>query len=114
MQTRGPFNKSFLNPPHDAGFSIDVKPRLRTLLFSGIVVLKVSTDRGLGVLCLNVRKGTDFVHCIHWHMKDEEEWYLVSHNYEKNLNGSDIILRDTHFSWTRVLGIYDVPEREFR
>ncbi|KAK5653609.1 hypothetical protein OQA88_8638 [Cercophora sp. LCS_1] len=80
LQTRGPFNTAFIKNADD-GFSIDVKPELRTLLFSGIAPLKVSTYRGLGVVCLNLRKETAYILFSHSQERDEKEWKLASLSY---------------------------------
>ena len=87
-------------------------PELYTLLFSGIVCLKVSTNRGLGIVCLNVRKGTDYVPFTHAHKVNEEERNLACINYP-NRTEDDVILKEVHLGWNRVLGIYDVPFRKF-
>ncbi|CAM1508687.1 Fc.00g055350.m01.CDS01 [Cosmosporella sp. VM-42] len=113
LQTRGPFNKPFYRQEND-GFSIDVRPELHTLLFSGIVLLKVSTNRGLGVVCLSVRKGTDYIPFIHSHREDEEEWNLASINYPNKTEKNDVILKRMHLDWNRVLGIYNIADRKFR
>jgi hypothetical protein len=39
------------------GFAIDVKPTLRTILMSGIIVAKVATMGGPALLMLDARKG---------------------------------------------------------
>lgn len=111
--TRGPFNKPFYRRDDD-GFSIDVKPELHTLLFSGFVILKVSTDYGLRLVCLDIRKGTDYAPFSHSHQADKEERVLASVNYPKKGEDSAVAMKSMQLGWNRILGMYDVEDRKFR
>ncbi|KDN63503.1 hypothetical protein CSUB01_11836, partial [Colletotrichum sublineola] len=54
--TKGPFNRTFTRRSNE-GFSIDAKMELHTLVASGIIVLKVATQMGPALVCLDIRRG---------------------------------------------------------
>ena len=110
--TRGPYNKPFDRRGED-GFSIDVKLELRTMLLSGIVVLKVATPDGSALVCLSVRKGTRFLNFSHSHLRDKEEWHLVCFNPPRWNQKKDAKLSIMNLGWNKVLGLYSVPHRRF-
>ncbi|KAJ6257336.1 hypothetical protein Dda_8225 [Drechslerella dactyloides] len=57
LTTRGPYNSIFLKRSDD-GFSIDRPLRTRTMLLSGLTLLKIVTPRGHALVCLDARRGT--------------------------------------------------------
>ncbi|KAF2186507.1 hypothetical protein K469DRAFT_706494 [Zopfia rhizophila CBS 207.26] len=56
--TRGPYNKMFTRKG-DSGFSIDIKPEMRTLFSSGVIFVKVSMSDGSALVCLDLRRGAE-------------------------------------------------------
>ncbi|KAI5836795.1 hypothetical protein DFP73DRAFT_589437 [Morchella snyderi] len=60
LNTRGPYNSVFQRRSEDgSGFSIDRPLTTRTLLLSGLTMLKVVTPQGHALVCLDARRGTD-------------------------------------------------------
>jgi len=60
LNTRGPYNSVFQRKSQDGtGFSIDRPLNTRTLLLSGLTLLKVITPEGHALVCLDARRGTD-------------------------------------------------------
>lgn len=60
LTTRGPFNSVFTRKSQDgSGFSIDCPITTRTMLLSGLTLLKVVTPQGHALVCLDARRGTN-------------------------------------------------------
>jgi hypothetical protein len=120
LNTRGPYNMPFRSQMSD-GFSIDVKPELKTLLLSGIIVLKVATPGGPALVCLDVRKrpGNRLVGIDHFHSHTEGDNVLVCRDPPMKgesirLREADIYLDRTPITWYRVIGLYNLAKCKFR
>lgn len=59
LETRGPFNTVFRRRSED-GFSIDRPMSLWTLLLSGLIMIEGRSLKGLGLICLDLRRDTLF------------------------------------------------------
>lgn len=112
LWTRGPYNKPFRRRSGD-GFSIDVKPELRTLFLGGYIIIKVLSEKGTALICsplLDVER--DVISIFHQMSSDEND--LVSLDSGSQVEGEDAILKWAKLRWNRTLGIYHVPQRKFR
>ena len=99
------------------GFSIDVPIRLTTMLASGIPILKVLSRKGERLICLDVRKGSDWDigaairhHYVEYltctDLEEEDEVKIESLEGTNGAMGKKILrLTRLHFMWTRVLGV---------
>lgn len=56
LVTKGPFNSIFTRRKAE-GFSIDCKPENRTLLASGLILVKVLAGKEPALVCLDLRAG---------------------------------------------------------
>ena len=118
--TRGPYNKMFMRRGPD-GFSIDVKPDLRTLVSSGIIFLKVSTVEGSSLICLDLRGGSserkvktelyhsDFIAHGLLMCRYPPRAGDLSQDVELSHEGMYLPIR-----CRRILGVYHAPDRKFR
>lgn len=118
--TKGPYNGMFDRRAESGneGFSIDVPIRLSTMLASGFVILKVLSVKGERLICLDVRKGSDWgigAAMRHHHveylsctdLEEEDEVKIESLEDTNGAIGNKILrLIRLHFLWTRVLGVY--------
>lgn len=60
FKTRGPYNTVFqCKSDYGSGFSIDQSLTTRTMLLSGLTLLKVVTPLSHALVCLDGRRGTD-------------------------------------------------------
>jgi hypothetical protein len=121
LVTKGPYNTTFVRGA-ESGFSIDVKPKLRTMLLSGLVVVKVATIRGPALVSLSVRKGRAYVGFDHsYHGSDKESHLACVQLPQKRAGERDNYLKDPELTltrvrlgWNRVLGVYNLPNSTFR
>ena len=62
IRTRGPYNGMFTRQTFDPdGFKINEAVHISTMMASGFIVLKVLNVFGELLVCLNVRRGSDFI-----------------------------------------------------
>ncbi|KAF6835378.1 hypothetical protein CMUS01_05791 [Colletotrichum musicola] len=117
LDTKGPFNRLFMRR-YDDGFSIDVKMELRTLVASGIIVVKVATHMGPALVCLDIRRGVDGRSIIpHYHSAEKDERILGCFEFPDTLEkDEEIPLQELPrgMAWTRILGVYHNPQKKFR
>ena len=116
LATRGPYNKPFLQRNRN-GFSIDVKIELKTLLLSGIIVLKVMSEQGSALVCINLNNIDDIDIFYHKRSPSKSPFPLpdiICIDLDSKGNKQDATLIPKHLRWTRVLGLYDEPRRLFR
>ena len=118
--TKGPYNGMFDRRAESGneGFSIDIPVHLSTMLASGFIVLKVLSVKGERLICLDVRKGSEwgssaamrhqnseFLTCTD--LDDDSD---VNEEVRENPNGTArkkiMRLSRIHFTWTKVLGVY--------
>lgn len=124
LMTRGPFNAVFLSKS-DAGFSIDVPVQNKTLLLSGLVMIKVETPLGHALVCLDVRRGTELKIIAHREVGTNKE-RLMCQSIEKlaqaassNVPGGGpspqlkFPLKSGTLEWRKVEGVYNVLEASF-
>jgi len=119
LLTKGPYNKPFVRKSEDGGdgFSIDVKIQLRTLLASGVIMVKVAGRQGPGLICLDLRRGAPGRDRVcHSDTIGEDEYALGCFDLPEGFEeGQDVrLLRQGGGGWTRILGIYHCPKKEFR
>ncbi|KAK3361018.1 hypothetical protein B0T24DRAFT_692654 [Lasiosphaeria ovina] len=116
--TKGPYNRPFARRSNDGsdGFSIDVKIELRTLLASGILVIKVAGRKGVGLVCMDLRRGTPGRAKIsHSDEITEDEIVLGCFDLQEVFDeDQDIPLLRVQTSWRRIVGIYHRAKKEFR
>ncbi|KAF3001034.1 hypothetical protein E8E14_006142 [Neopestalotiopsis sp. 37M] len=115
LQTCGPYNGMFKRISKDGGFSIDVPTHTSTILASGFVLLKVRSDSGEHLICIDGRKGGfDAARTGH-----KGKWLTCpdfQDDYLEQVRGSGLrqadvenkvfLLRRREFAWRKVLGIY--------
>lgn len=118
--TKGPYNGMFERrvDAGSAGFSIDIPIDLSTMLASGFVILKVLSVKGERLICLDVRKGSDWK--IGAAMRDSYKEFLTCTDLEDKDDVEEEVEKDSdsitakkilrltriRFRWTRVLGVY--------
>lgn len=115
LATRGPYNKPFRRV-HDEGFSIDEKIELRSLLLSGVIVLKVLSQNGPALVCTHIPKDDSdtYFHSHSPNGDDSDNWDLVCFESGRRDTTQDAVLTLTRLRWNRILGLYHVPPRRFR
>ncbi|KAI9899436.1 hypothetical protein N3K66_005897 [Trichothecium roseum] len=124
LQTSGPYNAVFRRKVEGgaSGFSIDVPVNNKTLLLSGLSMLKVETAFGHALVCLDSRKGTDLSVVQHRRVrKDEVELAcssidrIVKAASKNGEQGSPLRspLRPTKLDWRRVEGVYNNLQATF-
>jgi len=121
LKTRGPYNKAFLRRDSNDGFSIDSPPQMRTLLLSGLIMLKVVTPRGPALVCLDARRGTELK--VVEHQGNQEQEHLLCEDIERvtyrggkrksNDHARLPLARSKELKWKRVQGVYKGRETEF-
>lgn len=79
LQTRGPYNSVFKRKSDSAdGFSIDQPISMRTMLLSGLIMIQVRAHHGEFLVCLDLRKGTEYDVIPHENYALETEGLIVS------------------------------------
>ncbi|KAL1840787.1 hypothetical protein VTJ49DRAFT_7742 [Mycothermus thermophilus] len=124
LRTRGPFNAAFLNKS-DAGFSIDVPLKNKTMLLSGLVLIKVEIALGYALVCLDVRRGTELRTVNHREVNSNTPRLICprmdrlapaalskAHGEEPSRQ-LRFPLKMGALEWRRVEGIYNVLDAEF-
>ncbi|KLU92337.1 hypothetical protein MAPG_11283 [Magnaporthiopsis poae ATCC 64411] len=119
LTTRGPFNIVFLRKAASGsgGFAIDVPIQNKTLLLSGLVMIKVETTLGNRLVCLDVRRGTELSVVEHRDVGNDTE-RLISQDIGKTHQGDEktgrkISLKSGKLEWRRVEGVYNVLDAAF-
>jgi hypothetical protein len=79
LTTRGPYNKMYTRKG-DSGFSIDIEPEIRTLLYSSVNFVKVSMSDGSALIRLDLRRGSKkrYVRTMIRHIQGVDEGDLVA------------------------------------
>lgn len=129
LKTRGPYNMVFENRGAEGdidGFSIDRPLSTRSMLLSGLILLKVVTPQGHALVCLDARRGTDLKVVEHQGMDSKE--HLVCEDVTRlsyrpkqssDLGGSYHrpaklqLTRSKNLKWKRVQGVYNVMDAVF-
>ncbi|KAK1845494.1 hypothetical protein CCHR01_11869 [Colletotrichum chrysophilum] len=115
LLTGGPFKKAFSRCSEIDGFSIDVKPNLRTLLASGIILIDVLTLEGPALLWLRLVPGYRGPNTVHPSSKGENDWPKVCKDPPRlHGDGDAVVSVDDSFSWIKILGVYNLKGVEFR
>ncbi|KAF2001486.1 hypothetical protein P154DRAFT_562514 [Amniculicola lignicola CBS 123094] len=116
LVVKGPYHRPFVRKSDGGdGFSIDVKISLRTLLASGILVVKVAGPQGLGLVCMDLRKGARGRNKIlHADKIEKEEYGDVLGSFDIQDGFDEVPLTTIGTSWTKILGIYHRADRQFR
>jgi len=124
LKTRGPYNAVFLRKTEDglSGFSIDVPINNKTLLLSGLSMLKVETPLGHALVCLDTRKGTELSVVEHREVGTKTE-RLMCQNIDRLAqaamsNGKRHVqlklpLKTGELEWRKVEGVYNFLEVVF-
>ncbi|KAH8753657.1 hypothetical protein F5882DRAFT_483746 [Hyaloscypha sp. PMI_1271] len=112
--TRGPYNKLFYRKDQ-SGFSIDQKIELRTMFAAGVVVVKVVSPQGIALVCRRITEGDTLRGFMQVNPMDEDDkdWVCIESSASSS-PGQDATLVEMSLEWNRILGIYNVPRREFR
>jgi hypothetical protein len=125
LRTRGPFNAVFRNKSEN-GFSIDVPLKNKTMLLSGLIMIKVDAPLGHALICLDVRRGTGERVVEHRGTLGTKGTKLFCNQIERvtqaslpRTHGDGTVpqlrfpLREGSLQWRSVEGVYSVLEAEF-
>ncbi|ROT37781.1 hypothetical protein SODALDRAFT_333534 [Sodiomyces alkalinus F11] len=122
--TRGPYNRLFTRKEEQAfagGFSIDIKPEVRTLVAAGLIFVVVALRHGTALVCLDLRRGSEKRDTRTSIAHTGEEQTTVCRYPPKPSDKEkvqDAVLNhlpmDQPVVWNRVLGFYHSPERKVR
>jgi len=125
LRTRGPFNAIFLRRSEDGsgGFSIDVPIHNKTLLLSGLPMIKVETPLGHSLVCLDARRGTELSVVGHREVGKNTE-NLTCKNFKRlaqegppdgksTRQPRKLPLKREKIEWRKVEGIYNVLDDTF-
>jgi hypothetical protein len=120
--TRGPYNKMFVRKEEHSsgGFSIDIKPEIRTLVAAGLILVKVSMQDGSALVCLDLRRGsekrdsrTSIAHIGH-----ESNDHVCRYPPRQGDRIQDVELSRSPMwnglRWNKILGIYHAADRKVR
>ncbi|KAH6976216.1 hypothetical protein BKA56DRAFT_488573 [Ilyonectria sp. MPI-CAGE-AT-0026] len=121
LDTRGPYNTVFRRKSKD-GFSIDRPLSAWTMLISGLIMIEVESTNGRGLVCLNLRKGTNYELLLN--LKQYQSVGVTDTIYCDRLSdGKDRwVHRDPNrvrlkvgqgITWKRILGFYGNQHAEF-
>ncbi|KAI0413324.1 hypothetical protein F5X98DRAFT_390954 [Xylaria grammica] len=109
LVTRGPYNSVFERRAerNGDGFSIDLPVKTRTLLLSGLTMLKVQTPLGYGLVCLDARRGRHYSVVCH----------RASNSNKRKGSGAAVVTLPMKWSkeleWRRVEGVYSELDAAF-
>lgn len=124
LHTRGPYNAVFLRKSKDGagGFSIDIPVNNKTLLLSGLSMLKVETPLGHALVCLDARRGTELSVVEHREVRTDTE-RLMCQNIDRLVQAAvkntdrpvqlKFPLKSGTLEWRRVEGVYNILEATF-
>jgi hypothetical protein len=119
--TKGPYNGMFKRKSESSseGFSIDEPVKLSTMLASGFIILKVISNNGEHLICLDARKKTkvDWAHkkansmsylcCLDMPSNDGDEWSFQKENKPSTKGPKHVFyLREAAIGWHRLIGLY--------
>jgi hypothetical protein len=122
LVTRGPYNKMFVRKEDhgSGGFSIDIKPEVRTLVAAGLILVKVSIQDGSALVCLDLRRGSekrDVRTTIH-HVGSESGDHVCRYPPRPGDRVQDVELSRAPvwagLRWNKILGIYHAADRKIR
>lgn len=113
LRTKGPFNEAFLRQAPD-GFSIDRPLTLRSMMLSGLVMIKVKTPEGFALVCLDVKKDT-LSDSISVRETSEDNERLVCMDLSPTAKGSfgEFKLSRRKLGWIKTVGLYSVMDSKF-
>jgi hypothetical protein len=122
LNTRGPYNSVFQRKSEDgSGFSIDRPLNTRTLLLSGLTLMKVMTAQGHALVCLDARRGTDLA--VVEHRGLDRKNHLVCENINRprshtskqsrSLQSVRLPLAKSPLRWKKVQGVYNILDAVF-
>lgn len=114
LNTCGPYNSIFkrnAGAGAGGGFAIDRSLDTRTLLLSGLIMLKVATPDGHGLVCLDARRGSGMQAITHKNIGGRNDTLIVCNDIDtqlchKGVNKLRLPLRNDSLQWIKVLGIY--------
>ncbi|KAK5658118.1 hypothetical protein OQA88_2674 [Cercophora sp. LCS_1] len=119
LVTRGPYNSVFARRAEgDAdGFSIDVPVRTRTMLLSGLTMVKAETPLGHGLVCLDARRGNGYSVVTHRGVGNKSDNELICQDIDRlgmsdrarNRGAPTVSLPmkwSKQMEWRRVEGVY--------
>ncbi|KAI0100107.1 hypothetical protein GGR51DRAFT_564515 [Nemania sp. FL0031] len=125
--TRGPYNSVFERraEKNGDGFSIDIPVRTRTMLVSGLTMLKVETPLGHGLVCLDARRGNGYSIVRHRSAGDKPE-ELICQDIDRRTQSQSDKTRSRHttgislpmkwskkLEWRRTEGVYSELDAAF-
>jgi hypothetical protein len=112
LYAAGPYNVLFSRQSQNR-FAIDVKIDLDTIMRSGFVVVKVSSDTGGALICVDVRRNVDLKilqHCT-WQEKEAKLMCIEVPSEYNELDKYNVGWSKT--GWNRVVGIYSTLKMKF-
>ncbi|KAI5777097.1 hypothetical protein EDC01DRAFT_432518 [Geopyxis carbonaria] len=110
LTTRGPYNAVFKRKS-EAGLSIDCPLNTRTMLISGLTMLKVMTAQGHALVCLDSRRGTGLVLVEHRGLSRRD--YLICEDITRRMHNPKypglirLQLKSSKLFWKKVQGVYN-------
>lgn len=119
LVTRGPYNSVFARRAEGGadGFAVDVPVRTRTMLLSGLTMLRVETPLGHGLVCLDARRGNGYSVVTHRGVSNKAADELICQDIDrlrmsdkvKNSGAPTVALPmkwSKDMEWRRVEGVY--------
>jgi hypothetical protein len=114
LYAKGPYNAPFTRQAND-GFAIDEKIDLSTLLRSGFVPVKVDSDIGPALVCVDVRRNVRMKPVRHFESSQERDLRLMCLEVPSEDNQvKDCNLIRIGLGWNRVIGVYNRSGTKFR
>ncbi|KAL6399221.1 hypothetical protein AUP68_17765 [Ilyonectria robusta] len=118
LDTRGPYNTVFRRKSKD-GFSIDRPLSVWTMLISGLIMIEVESANGRGLVCLDLRRGTNHELIVsldeHESIGETDTIYCDRLSDSKDRGDPNRVRLKVGqgITWTRILGLYGNQHAEF-
>jgi len=113
LNTHGPFHAPFRRKSED-GFSIDRPIPIWTMLLSGLIMVKVNTERGAALICLDCRRGTRLTTVTHSQLIATKRLVCDSIPQDnEEAKAPRLQLKYKEIQWRAVLGLYNKGNASF-
>jgi hypothetical protein len=103
------------------GFSIDIKPEIRTLVAAGLVFVKISMPDGSALVCLDLRRGSekrDVRTAVRHSDAIRKEDLVCRYPPRPGDKIQDVELSQSsvlfYLRSRKIMGVYHAPERKVR